>query len=168
MGSEDWCGLRPHLTTGDPRRGGYRMALSRWRCKNVPIIVLILVMVIRCTGTMPGSADITSTAIGRTPTNQVDKTEKPRILTPLVASTITPTQRASTVTPTVTRTLSPPHLLQWTPGAKLPPDEVEKKIMSLYSNNGGCELPCWWGITPGKTTGAESLSLLAPFGDTFI
>jgi hypothetical protein len=30
--------------------------------------------------------------------------------------------------------------------------EAEAKVHELLQNNGGCRLPCWWGITPSKTT----------------
>ena len=32
----------------------------------------------------------------------------------------------------------------------------------MLETNGGCELPCWWGITPYKTTWSETLHFLAP------
>jgi len=36
------------------------------------------------------------------------------------------------------------------------------KLVELLSDNGGCELPCLWGITPRKTTYQEAKSILAP------
>jgi hypothetical protein len=30
-------------------------------------------------------------------------------------------------------------------------DEARTKIIALLQTNGGCRLPCWWGITPGET-----------------
>jgi len=39
----------------------------------------------------------------------------------------------------------------------------------MQETNGGCELPCWWGITPGKTTGQDAeqtLSVLRKFGES--
>ncbi|MDH5507610.1 MAG: hypothetical protein OEZ02_10350, partial [Anaerolineae bacterium] len=35
-------------------------------------------------------------------------------------------------------------------------------ILDLLENNGGCRLPCFWGITPGETTWSEAYALLAP------
>lgn len=51
-----------------------------------------------------------------------------------------------------------------TPLATLPPDDALGKLLELYDNNGGCELPCWWGITPGMTTWKEAYERLAPLG----
>jgi len=28
-------------------------------------------------------------------------------------------------------------------------------VTSLFSENGGCEIPCWWGFTPGETSWIE-------------
>lgn len=36
-------------------------------------------------------------------------------------------------------------------------------VQELLENNGGCKLPCWWGITPGKTTWAEARKFLESF-----
>jgi hypothetical protein len=42
-------------------------------------------------------------------------------------------------------------------------DPVERsiKISPFLIDNGGCRLPCFWGITPGKTTWKEAKELLA-------
>lgn len=39
-----------------------------------------------------------------------------------------------------------------TPHPTFSPAKIEQEITRLYFDNGGCELPCFWGITPGKTT----------------
>lgn len=39
-------------------------------------------------------------------------------------------------------------------------DEGQKLVRELLENNGGCKLPCWWGITPGKTTWMEASQIL--------
>ncbi len=144
------------------------MELSPWRYKTIPIMALIFLLATGCTSPVPEIGDLTSTANGRTPTNPIVKTEQRGTPTHRVVPTLAPTIMVSNVTPTVTRPLSTTQLLQWTPGAKLPPDEAEKKIMKFYSNNGGCELPCWWGITPGMTTGEKALSILAPLAQVRI
>ena len=33
----------------------------------------------------------------------------------------------------------------------------------MLSNNGGCQLPCLWGITPGKSTYQDAQAILLPF-----
>jgi hypothetical protein len=66
--------------------------------------------------------------------------------TSMPAQTRTATQ---TYTPTSTWTSEPstPTL-----GPTLTGNDTEKLVLDLLENNGGCNLPCWWGFTPGKTT----------------
>lgn len=33
----------------------------------------------------------------------------------------------------------------------LDPMKARARLKDLFSNNAGCQLPCWWGITPGET-----------------
>ena len=37
----------------------------------------------------------------------------------------------------------------------------------MLESNGGCELPCWWGFTPGKTGWAEVYDFFTALGKTF-
>lgn len=49
--------------------------------------------------------------------------------------------------------------------------EVGQILLELYETNGGCEMPCWWGIVPGETSWETALELLSPigeFGEPFI
>jgi len=46
------------------------------------------------------------------------------------------------------------------PNATSESEEAQKLVQDLLESNGGCRLPCWWGITPGKTTWAEARQLL--------
>ena len=39
-------------------------------------------------------------------------------------------------------------------------DESKQLVRDLLENNAGCRLPCWWGITPGKTTWIEARQIL--------
>src|SRR5688572_13990138 len=39
-------------------------------------------------------------------------------------------------------------------------DEAKRLVRDLLENNAGCKLPCWWGITPGKTTWSEARQIL--------
>ena len=39
-------------------------------------------------------------------------------------------------------------------------DESKKLVRDLLENNAGCRLPCWWGITPGKTRWGEARPIL--------
>jgi hypothetical protein len=53
-------------------------------------------------------------------------------------STITPIP----ITPTVTQTRVP----------MVPTEQVSAQLRFLWNENGGCTLPCWWGIVPGETS----------------
>jgi hypothetical protein len=70
--------------------------------------------------------------------------------------------RWPTVTPRPTNTPSPQPSVTWTALPTLWTLEVQKTVTAFYENNGGCELPCWWGITPGKTTWLEARAKLSP------
>jgi len=82
-------------------------------------------------------------------------------ITPMVE--ITPTVLS---TQTATANLSPTPLLFQiipTPLPTLTFNEAKRLVQELLENNGGCHLPCWWGITPGKTTWAEARHFLESF-----
>lgn len=75
-------------------------------------------------------------------------------------------QRTSTSThipiykppPTVSRTpTSLPDM-----DSPLPVEEAEAQLLKLLANNGGCQLPCLWGIIPGKSSYFEARTILAP------
>ena len=44
----------------------------------------------------------------------------------------------------------------------LPEKQARSRLLELLANNGGCYLPCLWGITPGITTNLESRAILLP------
>jgi hypothetical protein len=52
---------------------------------------------------------------------------------------------------------------QMIPEPTLTTVESKRLVRDLLENNAGCQLPCWWGITPGKTTWAEARSFLESF-----
>jgi hypothetical protein len=41
--------------------------------------------------------------------------------------------------------------------------EAESLVLDLIRTNSGCSLPCWWGVTPGKSNIEEIENLLSPF-----
>ena len=53
----------------------------------------------------------------------------------------------------------------WTPLPTLTTAEAVSRTMELLSNNAGCELPCWWGVTPGDTTWNTARQFLATFAE---
>ncbi len=76
-------------------------------------------------------------------------------ITPSSNPAVTQTQPVSTLTPGLTKTLVAPSPTSLPTSAATPtaisavsPEE----ILNLLKTNGGCQLPCWWGIMPGETT----------------
>jgi len=62
------------------------------------------------------------------------------------------------VTPSATATLTPLS----SPIPTLDTVSAQQHVTKLFETNNGCRLPCWWGITPGKTTWEDALKILAP------
>ncbi|MCB9422626.1 MAG: hypothetical protein H6667_22680 [Ardenticatenaceae bacterium] len=86
-----------------------------------------------------------------------------------IPATATPTAVPNTATPTAVPPTPSPTTL---PTATLTHEQVDANLTELMLTNGGCELPCWWGIVPGETpidSTHESLKALgASFpGDTY-
>lgn len=73
----------------------------------------------------------------------------------------TPTRTFSPTVTTISQLMSSPT---WTPIPSLSADEAIETILDLYKDNGGCELPCWWGIHPGKTSWKAAREKLSPIG----
>lgn len=74
------------------------------------------------------------------------------------------TKRA-TISPTHTSlpTTTPISSAIWTPQPTLRIEEAQKFVVDLVATNGNCQLPCWWGITPGESTWEETNHFLAAF-----
>lgn len=83
----------------------------------------------------------------------------PKSATPLPLNLKTPTL---TKVPLLTLTSSFAPTITWTPVPTIMPDEIQRTILGYYTDNGGCELPCWWGITPGKTPWQEVRRVFSP------
>lgn len=75
-------------------------------------------------------------------------TSIPPSATPASSSTPTPT---ATGTPPVTPTVSPTPVPTLTPLPTVAPQQRGQVYAELMSSNGGCVLPCWWGIELGVT-----------------
>lgn len=68
----------------------------------------------------------------------------------------------ATFTPFPTATRQPPTP---TPQPTLTAEEMRALILELLKNNGGCRLPCLWGLVPGKTNIQTLDRFLAQFHD---
>ena len=86
----------------------------------------------------------------------------------LITPTISPNSVKVTAIP-ITKT-SHPALIADTPTSlpksvsmpTLPVAQAKAKIIELIKTNNGCNLPCWWGITPGHTSINDARSFLEP------
>lgn len=106
-----------------------------------------MTLLTNCTTQLP---DVTDTAYTFTPPALYTLTLDVK---PSETATSTPT---STEIPALTPTTT------WTPLPTLSAQDAQVKIKELLETNSGCELPCWWGITPNKTLWPETLHVLAP------
>jgi hypothetical protein len=66
----------------------------------------------------------------------------------------------ATDTPTPENTPTPEILPAMTYMPPLPQDEAQAKIVELLRDNGGCRLPCFWGLTPGISSVQSANTLL--------
>ena len=84
--------------------------------------------------------------------------------TPVPSLTFTPTP---SLTPTTTPIPLPTATL--TPQAIPTPPGVDtlEQVLWLYETNNGCQLPCWWGITPGQTEWSVAEEFLHRFDPIF-
>jgi hypothetical protein len=99
---------------------------------------------------------IVSTPTTEQPVSMESTTQQ--IGTPTATPTLTPIP-TSTQTPTYT-----PRPPTSTPQSTLSPIKAKEAIFKLLENNGGCQLPCIWGITPGLTERKTAWGSLAKFG----
>jgi hypothetical protein len=114
------------------------------------IVIFVLLLLAGCRGAAdapPPELSATVVAITHTP---------PSARSPTIVASAT-----ATAEPTATATPLPASTL--TPLPTLPADEAEKLVMSLLRDNAGCQLPCWWGITPGEA----SLDIASQFLSSF-
>lgn len=129
----------------------YRSAVPMW-------VILITVILVGCVEATKTASTDTLCMKTLTPSSMQPTSTPSRTHSPTAQPTRTPTQRP-TNTPRPTRTAT------WTPVPTLNPQDAKKAMLDLYADNGGCELPCWWGIMPGVTSWAEANNILGPLGE---
>jgi hypothetical protein len=93
---------------------------------------------------------------GLPPTEQIppSATAQPATITPPVTPSPMPPS-----SPSPTSTPEPAD----TPQSTLSAEETKILIFDFLQDNGGCQLPCWWGWTPGETTVQTIKTLLQKF-----
>ncbi|MEW5869740.1 MAG: hypothetical protein AB1894_10735 [Chloroflexota bacterium] len=82
------------------------------------------------------------------------QTSQPIPTSTLVMTSAYPIATSTLVIPTTTQTPLP----------TLTASERIDKFRELLTTNLGCRFPCWWGITPGKSTWAETRQFLTYLG----
>ncbi|MDH5506850.1 MAG: hypothetical protein OEZ02_06480 [Anaerolineae bacterium] len=112
---------------------------------QVKLVLVAALLLVSCGKTIPNAVKLTPTR-GITPS---------AVARPV--QTISPTPYNP---PTPTEVL--PYSLQLTP---LPQPQLVETVVNLFETNGGCRLPCWWGITPGQTTWEQAFQILEPITD---
>lgn len=65
-------------------------------------------------------------------------------------------------TQTVTKTRRISTTPSFTPMPTLNKVVAQKTLSFMVYQNGGCKLPCWWGITPGETKYEEMIQVISP------
>lgn len=93
-----------------------------------------------CSSQRPETNTI-QTAVGVSPSGIVPQTASPADTPTAIPGTAT-----FVPTPTVVPTLSE--------------IEAQQYVSELLETNGGCKLPCFWGIEPGKSTEEEAVTML--------
>jgi hypothetical protein len=119
------------------------------RFTRVSLIVVPVLLLLGCLA--PPQAVQDTPAASHTPFPSIKPT-----------ATFAPTMTSSPMaTPRATRTVLPTRPPPPTrtpissqtplPFPTLEPDAMQAFVAEMLATNGGCELPCWWGITPGET-----------------
>lgn len=122
------------------------------------VTITVLVILIGCTTTTPTPTPLeeamiaiqteTATSIAMTPT----QTSPPPTPTPTPSNTPT---SSPTLQPKATQT---PFAISTPLG-----ESAAEQVLWLLETNNGCELPCWWGITPGQTDWPTAQKFLSIF-----
>jgi hypothetical protein len=106
--------------------------------RAVAVLIAVLFLVVSCS--VPPATDYPTPATERTRNSST----------------------AGAVTPFAT--FAPTNILTQTPLPILPPTQVAEVVRELYTNNGGCELPCLWRINPGVSTIQDVYDLFSQIG----
>jgi hypothetical protein len=126
------------LETGDQQfQGESTMKLKRWL--SYFYILLMLSLFSNCTGLCQS---------GRA-TELANLTESTTSLTYTLSATLPLSSTVPTRTMTPLPTLSPEDALVY--------------VSEMIQTNGGCELPCWWGIVPGESRWIDTKRFFEPF-----
>jgi hypothetical protein len=126
------------------------------------VICLSLLILISCRAKPERYGELTPTIddVNNTSTQELTITAKPTSTFTIVPPTETNSpvpSRTHTHTPDVTKTPSITPLPTFA--------DPSQMIRNYYTTNGGCRLPCWWGITPGEISRDQVFQHFSQFSD---
>lgn len=131
------------------------------RISLVVVLAIPVVFITACNETLP--ANQVATPVLEKPLS-VTKTFAPTIVSKKPTIEIE-TELTSSQVQTIK--ITPTEAIEPTTESTNTPDYLWDEFLKLYDTNGGCELPCWWGVIPGKTTRDEVSTLFAPYESYF-
>ncbi len=135
-------------------------------CRIVLCLTLLFgaVILATCINPTPTTPAATSVAVIASSTATASPTPAPP--SPTSTLTRTPTSTRTRI-PRPTATPRPTNTPTPTTYPTLDAQGRLNFVLQALKTNGGCELPCWWGITPGKTTWKEMVDTFAKQGIGF-
>ena len=126
------------------------------------ISIALLVLLIGCSSRSTMSPKSTSTSVSSAPTAKSEPTAGMSSLATVAApATKIEASPSPTIVPKVTLASKLPTP---TMGPTIPIDQEETLVLELLQNNANCQLPCWWGFTPGKTSWQTAETYFASLG----
>ncbi len=143
--------------------------------KHIIFGILVVVSIASCLVLYPSDKPSVSSPVLATQPMPVlvnPGTIKKSTLIPITQSAAPPAQiPTNTPIPTRISITNLPSLIiptitfepTWTPLPTLKSSEASKFVMKLITENAGCRLPCWWGLTSGKTKWFEAEHFLYSF-----
>ncbi len=134
------------------------------RFVRVSLVVVPVLLLLGCLTSPQGTEDVSTAEPASFPSVEPAATRQP---TPVPSPTTTPRPTANprpprTPSPTPTQTPTATPL----PFPTLEPEEMQAFIAEMLAANGGCELPCWWGITPGVTPWEDVQQQFLSYGES--
>jgi hypothetical protein len=131
--------------------------------------VLLLVLMFGCSQvntTESFQTTLTIQAIGTITQAKTVPSHTPVGKAILTESSTIPPNNLITITPTISTTkyISPTAqaIKTQSPLSTLPAEQAYTRLTGLLQNRGDCNLPCWWGIWPGKSTFSDVQNQLFP------
>jgi hypothetical protein len=85
-------------------------------------------------------------------------------VTPVATATSTIAPATATLTPLPTLTMTPSPTLTPTPVDTLEPEKITETLQPLFKDPMNCDVPCFWGIIPGKTRLSEARVFFSRLG----